>query len=179
MSLHRRDRRRVLHGIEGHPGADIRSFGRVATSQSFCLRSLLSHPFLGTGSHVFQQADGSWIGAPGRPMAQAWLCRPDTDLLQCHAARRGFRLVLVELGTPTDNLRDERRVRKTRLGHPAFRHASPSASLDAGRVAIPDIVYEGVINSYDTHPQNLLLPFFELLFEECGLVRPDGYRRPT
>ena len=42
-----------------------------------------------------------------------------------------------------------------------------------GRVEEPYITYEGQIKSYDTKPTEILRPFFEHLWDELGLTRPD------
>ena len=42
-----------------------------------------------------------------------------------------------------------------------------------GRVVEDHIVYEGTITDFDSDSKVLLRPFFEKLWEECGLKRPD------
>ena len=41
-----------------------------------------------------------------------------------------------------------------------------------GRVVEQHIVFEGEIDEYRSNPADILLPFFEHLWEECGLKRP-------
>ncbi|WP_447963332.1 hypothetical protein [Nitrospira sp. Ecomares 2.1] len=42
-----------------------------------------------------------------------------------------------------------------------------------GKVFNEHIVYEGTITGYDIVPKVILRPFFEKIWEECGLQRPD------
>lgn len=42
-----------------------------------------------------------------------------------------------------------------------------------GRVVEPHIVYEGTIESYQRKASQILRPFFNQVWEECGLERPD------
>lgn len=42
-----------------------------------------------------------------------------------------------------------------------------------GKILNEHIVYEGTITDFDSDPKVLLRPFFEKLWEECGLIRPD------
>ena len=42
-----------------------------------------------------------------------------------------------------------------------------------GRVVNDNIIYEGTIADFDSDPKLLLRPFFEKIWEECGLQRPD------
>ena len=42
-----------------------------------------------------------------------------------------------------------------------------------GNVVKPHVIYEGLISDYDMKVTDMLRPFFELLWEECGLNRPD------
>lgn len=42
-----------------------------------------------------------------------------------------------------------------------------------GSVVEEHIIYEGLIEDYDMKPTEILRPFFNLLWEECGLERPD------
>ncbi|HLG13179.1 MAG TPA: hypothetical protein VJH03_01480 [Blastocatellia bacterium] len=49
----------------------------------------------------------------------------------------------------------------------------PNSKQFAGAVVQPDIVYEGTIDSYGTEVAQTLRPFFERVWEECGLERPN------
>lgn len=42
-----------------------------------------------------------------------------------------------------------------------------------GRVVEPHIVYESAIETYQSEPAQILRPFFNRVWEECGLNRPD------
>lgn len=42
-----------------------------------------------------------------------------------------------------------------------------------GNVVDSNIVFEGVIDSYDKKVEKILRPFFDKVWEECGLERPD------
>jgi len=42
-----------------------------------------------------------------------------------------------------------------------------------GNVVEEHIVFEGVIEDYSKNPRTILRPFFEYVWEECGLNRPD------
>ena len=42
-----------------------------------------------------------------------------------------------------------------------------------GRVVEPHIVYEGIVENYQSEPAQILRPFFNRVWEECGLDRPD------
>jgi len=43
----------------------------------------------------------------------------------------------------------------------------------AGRVVEEHIIYEGAVTDFENDPKILLRPFFEKIWEECGLQRPD------
>ncbi len=45
-----------------------------------------------------------------------------------------------------------------------------------GNVVEDDILFEGIIEDYSKDPHIILRPFFEYVWEECGLVRPDEYK---
>jgi len=49
----------------------------------------------------------------------------------------------------------------------------PGLQKFGGRVVEDHIVYEGTITNFDSDPKVLLRPFFENIWEECGLKRPD------
>jgi hypothetical protein len=42
-----------------------------------------------------------------------------------------------------------------------------------GNVVEENIIFEGIIDNYSTEPHTILRPFFEHVWEECGLERPD------
>lgn len=43
-----------------------------------------------------------------------------------------------------------------------------------GRASNDHIIYEGEITDFDSSPNEILLPFFQKIWEECGEERPDG-----
>lgn len=52
-----------------------------------------------------------------------------------------------------------------------------TVGLDFGGPVVEDhIVYEGIIEDYSIDPHIILRPFFEYVWEECGLERPDKYK---
>jgi hypothetical protein len=61
------------------------------------------------------------------------------------------------------------------VGIKGYRMALPSgySKTPTGRMEQPSIIYEGALTDYGTSPLRLLRPFFELLWKECGLPRPD------
>jgi len=46
----------------------------------------------------------------------------------------------------------------------------------SGRVTTPDIRFEGIVTSYEQSSATILLPFFNLFWEECGIRRPPNFR---
>ncbi|WP_417913386.1 hypothetical protein [Candidatus Electronema sp. TJ] len=42
-----------------------------------------------------------------------------------------------------------------------------------GNVVEEHLIKEMIIDNYDTPPRTILRPFFEYVWEECGLTRPD------
>lgn len=54
--------------------------------------------------------------------------------------------------------------------------APPGMTFDerfGGKVVENDLIKEMKIDNYDTTPRSILRPFFEYVWEECGLTRPD------
>ncbi|MCI5124797.1 MAG: hypothetical protein D3925_10040, partial [Candidatus Electrothrix sp. AR5] len=63
-------------------------------------------------------------------------------------------------------------VREFRMGAPLdmrFNHTNQFG----GKNFENDLIKEMTIDDYDTPPRSILMPFFEYVWEECGLNRPD------
>ena len=45
-----------------------------------------------------------------------------------------------------------------------------------GRVVEENLIYEGTIPNYELPVTSILRPFFDYVWEECGLNRPDKER---
>jgi hypothetical protein len=46
----------------------------------------------------------------------------------------------------------------------------------AGQVVEEEVVYKGIVNDHSASVHELLLPFFQQVWEACGLERPEGFR---
>lgn len=49
----------------------------------------------------------------------------------------------------------------------------PGLARYGGNVVEDNIIYEGEITNYESKPTEILRPFFDHVWEECGLTRPD------
>lgn len=49
----------------------------------------------------------------------------------------------------------------------------PGLQNFGGRAVNEHLIHEGEIKDFDNDPRGILLPFFQKIWEECGLERPD------
>ena len=79
---------------------------------------------------------------------------------------------ILELPLPLKFIVGATRVEGYKMAAPSGMHVNGFESF-GGRVVEDHIVYEGTITDFASDPKVLLRPFFEKIWEECGLKRPD------
>jgi hypothetical protein len=79
---------------------------------------------------------------------------------------------ILELPLPVKFKVGATKVANYRMGAPNVTHF-PGFQKFGGRVVEDHIIYEETITDFDSDPKVLLRPFFEKIWEECGLKRPD------
>lgn len=79
---------------------------------------------------------------------------------------------ILELTLPLKFIAGATKVKGYRMTAPNGMHFKGIEKF-GGRVVDEHIIYEGTITEFDSDPKVLLRTFFEKIWDECGLIRPD------
>jgi hypothetical protein len=96
----------------------------------------------------------------------------ENSFLQTLSTYLTFCREILELPLPLKFIVGATKVKDYRMAAPNGTYF-PGLQKFGGRVVEDHIIYDGTITDFSSDPKVTLLPFFEKLWEECGLQRPD------
>lgn len=99
----------------------------------------------------------------------------EEELTHALAIYMKFATEILEVPLPWKFMVGMTRIKGYQLGAPRGMNFGGLRTF-AGEVVDDEIIYQGMIHTYEEPTTKLLRPFFEKLWEEAGLERPDKER---